>query len=233
MSIHIGAKKGDIAGTVLLPGDPLRAKFVAENMLENAFCYNEVRGMYGYTGTYKGKRVSIQGAGMGLPSTSIYVNELITEYEVKNIIRVGTFGCIQKDLKVGQVALAMSASTDSNINKLIFGDQHFAPTADFSLLLNAYNEAKKLGVDVKIGNIFSADSFYNPNPNWWKIWAEYGVLGAEMESSGIYTIASKHNVKALSILTVSDNIVTGAASTAKEREQSFTEMMTIALEIAE
>jgi len=233
MSIHIGAKKGDIADTVLLPGDPLRAKFVAENMLENAFCYNEVRGMYGYTGTYKGKRVSIQGAGMGLPSTSIYVNELITEYEVKNIIRVGTFGCIQKDLKVGQVALAMSASTDSNINKLIFGDQHYAPTADFSLLLNAYNEAKKLGVDVKIGNIFSADSFYNPNPNWWKIWAEYGVLGAEMESSGIYTIAAKHNVKALSILTVSDNIVTGAASTAKEREQSFTEMMTIALEIAE
>lgn len=233
MSIHIGAKKGDIAATVLLPGDPLRAKFVAENMLENVFCYNEVRGMYGYTGTYKGKRVSVQGAGMGIPSTSIYVNELITEYDVKNIIRVGTFGSIQKDLEIGQVALAMSASTDSNSNKLIFGDQHYAPTADFSLLLNAYNEAKNLGIDVTIGNIFSADSFYNPNPNWWKIWAEYGVLGAEMESSGIYTIAAKHNVKALSILTVSDNIVSGEASTSKEREQSFTEMMTIALEIVE
>jgi len=233
MSVHIGAKQGDIAETVLLPGDPLRAKFVAENMMEDAFCYNEVRGMYGYTGTYKGKRVSIQGAGMGLPSTSIYVNELINDYNVKTIIRVGTFGCIQKDMKVGQVALAMSASTDSNINKIRFNGQDYGPAADFQLLMKAYNTAKELGIEVEVGNIFSADSFYNPNPDWWKIWAEFGVLGAEMESSAIYTIAAKNKIKALSILTVSDNIVTGHFSSAKEREESFTDMAKIALEIAE
>ncbi|MDH5475116.1 MAG: purine-nucleoside phosphorylase [Cyclobacteriaceae bacterium] len=233
MSVHIGAKLGDIAETVLLPGDPLRAKFVAENMMEDAVCYNEVRGMHGYTGTYKGKRVSIQGAGMGIPSTSIYVNELIEAYKVKTIIRVGTFGSIQKDMKVGQVALAMSASTDSNINKIRFNGQDYGPAADFQLLMKAYNTAKELGIDVEVGNIFSADSFYNPNPDWWKVWAEYGVLGAEMESSAIYTIAAKHKIKALSVLTVSDNIVTGHYSSAKEREESFTDMATIALEIAE
>lgn len=233
MSVHIGAKQGDIAETVLLPGDPLRAKFVAENMMEDAFCYNEVRGMYGYTGIYKGKRVSIQGAGMGIPSTSIYVNELIEEYNVKTIIRVGTFGCIQKDLKVGQVALAMSASTDSNINKIKFNGQDYGPAADFQLLMKAYNTAIELGIEVEVGNIFSADSFYNPNPDWWKVWAEYGVLGAEMESSAIYTIAAKNKIRALSILTASDNIVTGHFSSSQEREESFTDMATLALEIAE
>lgn len=233
MSVHIGAELGDIAETVLLPGDPLRAKFVAENMMENVVCYNEVRGMYGYTGTYKGKRISIQGGGMGIPSTLIYVNELINEYNVKTIMRVGTFGCIQKDLKVGQLALAMNASTDSNINRIKFNGQDYSPAADFYLLMKAYNKAVELEIDVVVGNIFSADSFYNPNPDWWKVWAEHGVLGAEMESSAIYTLAAQHNVKALSILTVSDNIVTNEFSSAKEREQSFTNMMRIALEIAD
>jgi len=233
MSVHIEAKLGDIAETVLLPGDPLRAKFVAENMMEDVSCYNEVRGMYGYTGTYKGKRVSIQGAGMGIPSTSIYVNELISEYNVRTIIRVGTFGSIQENLKVGKIVLAMSACTDSSSNKIRFSGQDYAPAADFGLLIKAYNKAIELGIDVEVGNIFSADSFYNPNPDWWQVWAEYGVLGAEMESSSIYTLAAKNKISALSILTVSDNIVTGQSSTAKEREQSFTDMMKIALEIAD
>lgn len=233
MSVHIEAKLGDIAETVLLPGDPLRAKFIAENMLDDIFCYSEVRGMYGYTGKYKGKRVSIQGSGMGLPSTSIYVNELISEYKVKTIIRVGTFGSIQRRLKVGQIALAMSACTDSSINKVRFNGQDYAPAADFQLLMKAFNRAVELGIDVEVGNIFSADSFYNPNPSWWETWAEYGVLGAEMESSAIYTLAAKNKIKALSILTVSDNIVTGHFSSAKEREQSFTDMMKIALDIVE
>ena len=233
MSVHIGAKMGEIAETVLLPGDPLRAKFAAQNLLDSAVCYNEVRGMLGYTGFYKGKRVSIQGAGMGLPSNSIYVNELISDYKVKSIIRVGTFGSIQENLKIGQVALAASASTDSSFNKIRFNGKDYAPTANFELLLSAYGKAKELGVDCVVGNIFSADSFYNPDPNWWKIWAEHGVLGAEMESTAIYTIAAKNNVKALSILTVSDNIVTGEFSTAKDREQSFEDMMKIALEIVE
>lgn len=230
MSLHIGAKKGDIAETILIPGDPLRAKFVAENLLENARCYNEVRGMLGFTGTYHGKRVSIQGTGMGIPSTSIYVNELISEFGVKNILRVGTCGSIHRDLKLGEVILAMSASGDSNVNRIQFEGMDYAPTADFSLLQSAYEASRKLNVKVIVGRVFSTDTFYSKNPNRWDLWAEHGILGAEMESSVLYTLAAKFKVRALSILTVSDNIITGESTTAKEREQAFMDMMRIALE---
>jgi len=232
MSLHIGARKGDIAETVLIPGDPLRAKFVAENLLEKATCYNEVRGMLGFTGTYKGKRISIQGTGMGIPSTSIYVNELISEYGVKNIMRVGTCGSIKADIKLGEVILAMSASSDSSVNRFQFGGMDYAPTADFSLLQKAWQAAKTLGINVHVGGVFSTDTFYSSQPNRWDLWAAHGILGAEMETAVLYTLAAKFNVKALTILTVSDNIITEEYTTAKEREQSFTGMMRIALEAA-
>ena len=232
MSVHIGAKVGDIAQTVLISGDPLRAKHVSETLLEKPTCYNEVRGMLGYTGTYKGKNVSIQGTGMGIPSTSIYVNELIAEYGVKNIIRVGTCGAIQKDIELGQVILAMGASSDSNINKIHFDGMDYAPAADFEFLLNAYKVAQSLNLSPLVGSIFSTDNFYGHDSNRWNVWAEHGVLGVEMETSILYTIAARSGVKALSILTVSDNIITGKFSSSKDRESKFMDMMKIALEIA-
>lgn len=232
MSLHLGAKKGDIAESVLMPGDPLRAKHVAENLLEDTFCYTEVRGMYGYTGTYNGKRVSIQGGGMGMASTSIYVNELISAYDVKKLIRVGTCGSIQKDMKIGQVLLGIAGSTDTNINKLQFNGMDYAAAADFGLLKKAFEEAENLNIHTMVGNIFSTDTFYNTDPNRWNIWAEHGILGVEMETAILYTLAAKFKRQALSILTVSDNIITGEGASAKEREQSFTDMMKIALEVA-
>ena len=232
MSLHLGAKKGDIAETVLIPGDPLRAKFVAENMLEDAKCYTEVRGMYGYTGNYNGKRVSIQGGGMGMASTSIYVNELISEYGVKNLIRVGTCGSIQKNMKIGQVLLGIAGSTDTHINKLRFHGMDYAAAADFGLLKSAHESSEKLGINTIVGNIFSTDTFYDTDPTRWDVWAEHGILGVEMETAILYTLAAKYNARALSILTVSDNIITGKGASAKEREQSYTDMMKIALEIA-
>jgi len=232
MSLHLGAKKGDIAESVLIPGDPLRAKYAAENLLENVVCYTEVRGMYGYTGTYKGKRVSIQGGGMGMASTSIYVNELISEYGVKKLIRVGTCGSIQKDMKIGKVILAIAGSTDTNINKIQFHGMDYAAVADFSLLMAAHDSAERLNINALVGNVFSTDTFYNTDPDRWNVWAEHGILGVEMETAILYTIAAKFKAKALSILTVSDNIITGEGASAKEREQSFIDMIKIALEIA-
>lgn len=232
MSLHIGASKGDIAETVLIPGDPLRAKFVAENLLEKAICYNEVRGMLGFTGAYKGKRISIQGTGMGIPSTSIYVNELISEYGVKNIMRVGTCGSIKKEIKLGEVILALSASSDSSVNRIQFDGMDFAPTADFSLLQKAWQAAQSLNIKVHVGGVFSTDTFYSNQPGRWDLWAAHGILGAEMETAILYTLAAKFNVKAVTILTVSDNIITGEFATAKEREQSFMDMMRIAMEAA-
>lgn len=232
MSLHIGAKKGDVAETILIPGDPLRAKFVAENLLEKAVCYNEVRGMLGFTGFYKGKRVSVQGTGMGIPSTAIYVHELINEYGVKNIMRVGTCGSIQRDIKLGEVILANSACTDSSMNPIRFHGMQFSPAADFHLLMRAYQAAQNLGIKVTVGPVFSTDTFYNEQPDRWNVWAEHGVLGAEMESSVLFTMAAKFKAKALSLLTVSDNIITGEFTTAKEREQKFMDMMKIALEAA-
>lgn len=230
MSVHISAKSGDIADTVLLPGDPLRAKFIAENFLEDVTLFNEVRNMFGYTGTYKGKRISVMGSGMGVPSISIYINELMSEYGVKNIVRVGTCGAIQKDVKVRDVIIAQSASTDSSQNRKLFGSEiDYAPTSDFELLLSSYNEAKKRGIDVRVGNIFTADSFYDEKENNEQL-AKYGVLAVEMESSALFTIAKKYDARALTILTVSDHILTGEATSSEERQTTFNEMMEIALD---
>jgi purine-nucleoside phosphorylase len=233
MSIHIGAKKGEVAKTILLPGDPMRARFIAETYLENPSCYNQVRGMYGYTGTYKGKRVSVQGTGMGMPSLSIYVNELIRDYGVENLIRVGSCGSFNEKAGIRDVILAIGACSNSKINSLRFNGQDYAPTANFELLTRAYNVAKEKGIDVKVGNILSSDLFYGDDPDSWKVWSKYGVLAVEMESAELYTLAAKYGVRALSILTVSDSIVTGEATTSEEREKTFTEMMEIALELAE
>jgi purine-nucleoside phosphorylase len=232
VSIHIGAKQGQIAPTVLLPGDPLRAKYFAETMLEDVFCYNEVRGMLGYTGRYGDKRVSIMGTGMGIPTLSIYVHELVSEYDVNTLIRVGTCGAFQPDLKVGDIVLPMSSSTNSHINKLRFGGMDYAPTASFKLLLSAYKAAKDRGARVHVGGMVSSDMFYNDDPEWWKKWAEYGALVCEMETSGLYTLAAKFKVNALSVLTVSDSLVTGEFSSAEQRERDFPLMAEIALEIS-
>ncbi|MBS2969270.1 purine-nucleoside phosphorylase [Metabacillus sp. KIGAM252] len=231
MSVHIGAKEGQIAETILLPGDPLRAKYIAETFLENPECYNEVRGMLGFTGTYKGERISVQGTGMGVPSISIYVNELISSYNVQQLIRVGTCGAIQKDVKVRDVILAMSASTDSQMNRITFGGVDYAPTADFELLKRAYDAGMAKGLKLRAGNVFTADMFYNENAELEK-WARYGILAVEMESSALYTIAAKFGRKALSVLTVSDHIITGEETTSEERQTTFNEMIEVALEAA-
>ncbi|HPQ22051.1 MAG TPA: purine-nucleoside phosphorylase [Saprospiraceae bacterium] len=231
-SIHIEANVGEIAETVLLPGDPLRAKYAAEQFLENVVCYNQVRNILGYTGYYKGKRVSIQGSGMGMGSTAIYVNELINTYKVKNIIRVGTCGAIQKDLKLGQVLLVLSASGDSGANIAFFNGMHYAATADFDLLLKAYEIGKIKGINTIQGSVFSTDTFYDDIPNRWDIWQQQGILGVEMESQILFTLAKRLGAKALSILTVSDNILTGEAATAQDREQSYMDMMEIAFSLA-
>jgi purine-nucleoside phosphorylase len=231
MSIHIAAKENEIAETVLLPGDPLRAKYIAETFLENAKCYNEVRNMFGYTGTYKGQRVSVQGTGMGIPSISIYVNELMQSYNVQTLIRVGTCGAIQKDVKVRDVILAMSASTDSQMNRLTFGGIDFAPTANFELLKKAYDAGVEKGLKLKVGNVFTADMFYNENADHEK-WAQYQILALEMETTALYTLAAKFARKALSVLTVSDHIITGEETTSEERQLTFNDMIEVALEAA-
>ncbi len=233
MSIHIGAKEGEIAKTVLLAGDPLRAKFVAEKFLTGVVCYNNVRGMLGFSGDYKGRRVSVQGSGMGIPSIAIYANELINSYGVKNLIRIGSCGSMQPGVKLYDIILAMGASTDSSYNKLVFKGADYSPLADFSLLQSAYETAKKMEIDVRIGNILSTDVFYGEDPDAWKLWAKYGILAVEMETTALYTIAARFNVRALTILTVSDSLVTHEATTSEEREKNFTKMVKIALEIAE
>ncbi|APH04728.1 purine-nucleoside phosphorylase [Bacillus weihaiensis] len=231
MSVHIGAKENQIAETVLLPGDPLRAKYIAETFLEDVICYNEVRGMLGFTGTYKGERISVQGTGMGVPSISIYINELMNSYNVQQLIRVGTCGAIQKDVKVRDVILAMSASTDSQMNRLTFGGVDYAPTANFELLKKAYDTGIEQGLNLKVGNIFTADMFYNDNAELEK-WAQYGILAIEMESSALYTLAAKYGRKALSVLTVSDHILTGEETTSEERQTTFNDMIVVALDAA-
>lgn len=230
MSIHIEAKPGEIAETILLPGDPLRAKHVAEKFLENAVCYNEVRGMFGYTGTYKGKRVSVQGTGMGIPSISIYTNELIREYGVKNLIRIGTAGSFQPYIHIKDIVIALAASTNSAVNWNRFNGADFAPTCDFELLLKAYHASQKLNIPIKAGNILSSDEFYDENPDFYKKWAEYGILCVEMETAALYTIAAKYGVKALAIFTISDSLITKEATSADDRQNSFNDMVEIALE---
>lgn len=228
MTLHIGGKKGDIAETVLLPGDPRRARFIAENMLTDVSCYSEIRGMLGFTGLYKGQRISVQGTGMGLPSISIYVNELIDHYGVKNLIRVGSCGSFQKKIRIGDIILVMSSCTESNVNHKRFNGMDFAPTANFELLVQAYCYSKLRFNNIHVGSILSADTFYNENPDEWKIWASYGVLGVEMETSALYTIAAQKQCRALSILTVSDCFLTKEESTPDERERASIEMIELA-----
>jgi purine-nucleoside phosphorylase len=232
VSIHIGAEPGQIAPTVLLPGDPLRAKHFAETMLEDVTRFNRVRGMLGYTGRRGDRRISVMGSGMGMPTLSIYINELVREYGVQTIIRVGTCGAFQPYLKVGDLVLAMTASTDSHVNRLRFKGMDFAPAADFELLLKAYQAAVARGLKIYVGGIFSGDTFYADDPDWWKLWAEYGALVCEMESNALYTLAAKLKFSALSILTVSDSLATGEEATAEQREKGFPLMAEIAMEIA-
>lgn len=232
MSIHIGAKKNQVAKTVLLPGDPLRAKWIAETYLTNVICYNEVRGMLGYTGTYLDKKISVQGTGMGIPSTLIYCKELITEYNVENLIRVGSAGSYQKEVNIRDIVLAMSASSTSGINSQRFHGANYAPTANFDLFEKAIRVASDKNIPLKAGNVLSSDEFYTDDFDDYKQWAEFGVLCVEMESAGLFTIAAKYNVKALSILTISDSLVTGEKLSSKEREKTFSNMVEIALSIA-
>ncbi|WP_010285961.1 purine-nucleoside phosphorylase [Kurthia massiliensis] len=231
MSIHINAQQGEIADIVLLPGDPLRAKFIAETFLENPVQYNDVRNMFGYTGTYKGHRVSVQGTGMGVPSISIYVTELLKDYGCKKLIRVGTAGALKEDVKVRDVVLAQGATTDSKMNEIQFGGIDYAPIADFDLLLKAYNAGKEAGLSLRVGNVYTADLFYGEkNPN--QLLADYGVLAVEMESAALYTLAAKYGAQALSVLTISDHLITGEATSSEERQSTFKEMMVVALEAA-
>ncbi len=229
---HIGANKGDIAETILLPGDPLRAKYIAETFLEDVVQYNNVRGMLGFTGTYKGKRVSVQGTGMGVPSIGIYTHELINEYGVKNLIRIGTAGSMKENIKLRDVVIAMSASTDSAINKLRFNGADYAPTASADLFLKAYEVGVKKGLSMKAGNVLTSDTFYGDDPEAWKKWAKFGVLCVEMETAQLYTTAAKFGVNALTLLTISDSLVTGEVTSAEERQTTFNDMIEVALESA-
>lgn len=232
MSIHIEAKKGEIAETILLPGDPLRAKWIAETFFDDPMCFNKVRGMLGFTGTHNGKRVSVMGTGMGVPSISIYSHELITEFGVKNLIRVGSSGSYQEHVKVRDIVLAMAASSTSGVNELRFGGADYAPTADFGLFQKAVEIAKSKNIPLKAGNVLTSDEFYADDFESYKKWSKFGVLCVEMEAAGLYTVAAKHNVNALAILTISDSLVTGERTSSKERETTFKEMVEIALELA-
>ncbi|MBA3265585.1 MAG: purine-nucleoside phosphorylase [Nocardioidaceae bacterium] len=230
MSTHIGAADGQVAPRVLLPGDPLRAAWIADTFLEDAQCYSSVRAMSGFTGTYRGEPISVQGTGMGMPSASIYVTELITEYAVRQLVRVGSCGALSEDLAVRDVVLAISASTDSSMNRIRFEGLDYAATADFSLLRAAYDAAQDAGLSTTVTQIFSADSFYSDRPELLSRLVEYGVKAVEMEANALYTLAAKHGRQALAVCTVSDHIVTGEQTTAQQREQTFSDMVAIALE---
>ena len=234
MSIHIAAPQaaGAVAETVLLPGDPRRAEFIAKTFLENAECYTDIRNMLGFTGSYKGKKISVQGTGMGIPSISIYVNELFRDYGVQRAIRIGTAGALQKEVRVRDVVLALAASTDSAVNQGRFNGQTYAPHADFGLLKTAFDLARQKNIPVKTGAVFTTDRFYGDDPEGWKLWAGYGVLAVEMETVELYTLAAKYRREALSILTISDSLVTHEETTSAEREQAFTRMIELALETA-
>jgi purine-nucleoside phosphorylase len=233
MSTHIGAEAGQIAPTVLLPGDPLRAKWIAETFLEDAACYSEVRGMYGFTGTWQGTPVSVQGSGMGQPSMSIYVNELFREYDVQRVIRVGSCGSVSERVALRDVVIASGACTDSSMNRLRFHGLDYAPVADFGLLRAAVDAAENHDdVTSHVGLIFSGDTFYNPREDLMAPMVAHGVLALEMEASALYTLAASYGRKALAICTVSDHILTGEETTSAEREQTFGAMVDIALSAA-
>lgn len=230
MSTHIAAQSGQIAPRILLPGDPLRARWIAQHFLEGAECYNEVRGMLGFTGTYRGERVSVQGTGMGQPSLSIYVNELISEYAVHQLVRVGSCGALTERLALRDVVIAQAAATDSSINSHRFQGFQYPATADFTLLRHAVEAAESAQATHLVGSIFSSDSFYHDRSDLTDTLVDFGVLAVEMETAELYTLAAKHRRAALAICTVSDHIVTGARTSAQEREQTFGDMVTLALE---
>ncbi|MFK4761680.1 purine-nucleoside phosphorylase [Microbacterium sp. ZW T5_45] len=234
MSTHIAAEPGQIAPIVLFPGDPLRARWIAENFLDDAELYSETRGMLGYTGTWQDHRVSVQGSGMGQPSMAIYATELFESYDVQTIVRVGSCGALTERLKVRDIIIAQGACTDSGINRVRFHGLDYAPVADFGLLRAAVeaSEAENLDAAVHVGLLFSSDQFYSTRPELTKPFVQHGVLGVEMETAGLYTLAAFHGRRALSICTVSDHIVTGEETTAQEREQTFGDMIRIALSAA-
>ncbi|MDD4377259.1 MAG: purine-nucleoside phosphorylase [Eubacteriales bacterium] len=232
MSNHISAKKGQIAKSVLMPGDPLRAKFIAENFLENPVLYNEVRGMFGYTGTYKGVPVSVQGSGMGMPSMGIYSWELMTEYDVENIIRIGTAGSFNENIKVGDIVASVATSTDSNYSHAFNLPGHFSPCASWDLLNKIRVAGEDLNIPFKAGNTVSCDVFYELGNDWWQKWQSMGVMAVEMEAAALYMNAAYNHVNALAIMTISDHFVTGEKATQEERQNTFTNMMKIALEAA-
>ena len=228
---HIGAQVGEIAEKVIMAGDPLRAKFMAEKFLENPVQYNSVRGMLGYTGTYKGKRVSVQGHGMGIPSIGIYTYELYNFYGVKSIIRTGSAGAYHPDLNLGDVVIGIGACTDSNYAAQYNLPGTFSPTADFDMARAAVEKAEAMGIDYKVGNILSSDVFYGDNAEGWKQWQKMGVLAVEMEAAALYMNAARSGNKALCICTISDSLVHGTACSAEQRQTSFTNMMEIAFDI--
>ena len=232
MTIHIGAKPDEIAETVLLPGDPYRAKWAAETFLKDAVLVNDVRGMLGYTGTWKGNRVTIQGSGMGMPSLSIYVNELIRDYGAQTLIRIGSCGGMQESVKVRDIVIAMTASTLSTPSRGIFRDLNFAPTADWSLLRAAVAAAEAKGVPTHVGGIYSSDVFYDERPDLNEQMTRHGILGVEMEAAELYILAARHQRRALAVLTVSDHLLTGEALPSADRERSFGDMVEVALEAA-
>lgn len=232
MTIHIGAEPGQIAETVLMPGDPYRARWAAETFLEGAELVNEVRGMLGFTGTFKGERVTIQGSGMGMPSLSIYANELISNYNAQTLIRIGSCGGMQPHVAVRDVIIAMSATTITSPSSAIFREVNFAPTASYNLLAAAVAAAKGKGVKTHVGGIYSSDVFYSERPDLDEQMVRHGILGVEMEAAELYTLAARHGRRALVVLTVSDHLQTGEALPAEDREKTFGDMVEIALDAA-
>ncbi|OOF44784.1 purine-nucleoside phosphorylase [Rodentibacter trehalosifermentans] len=230
MTPHINAPEGAFADAVLMPGDPLRAKYIAETFLDDVKEVTNVRNMLGFTGTYKGRKISVMGHGMGIPSCSIYAKELITEYGVKKIIRVGSCGAVKMDVKLRDVVIGLGACTDSKVNRIRFKDNDFAAIADFGLASAAVAAAKEKGIAVKVGNLFSADLFYTPDVEMFDVMEKYGILGVEMEAAGIYGVAAEYGARALTICTVSDHIRTHEQTSAEERQLTFNEMIEIALE---
>lgn len=231
MSYHIGAKPGDIAESILLPGDPLRAKYIAENFLEDAVCFNEIRGMYGYTGTWKGKRVSVMGTGMGIPQITIYVHELCETYGVQNLIRIGTCGALRPEMGLMDIVLAMGCCTDNDMNTITFNGS-FAPLADFELLNKAHDIAGEKGIPVVTGPVNSIDILYRERPEIDQNWARYGVVASEMEGAALYTVAAKFGRRALCMLSVSDSRYIERKLTFEEKEQGLNNMIEIALDTA-
>ncbi|MCB9229575.1 MAG: purine-nucleoside phosphorylase [Deltaproteobacteria bacterium] len=232
MGVHIQAQQGELAETVLITGDPLRAQFIAKTFLEEASCYNRIRGALGFTGYYKGIRVSVQGTGMGIPSTAIYLHEMIHEYGVRQVIRLGSCGSFQPDIRLKDLIIVMSASTDSSTSQRIFPGMNYAPSADFSLLEKAVLVARNHSLRFHVGQILSTDLFYHPDPDAWKIWADWGALAVEMETSMIYSLASKSGVRALSLLTVSDRLGDDSYQlSAAERESGLEDMIRTGLEL--